>query len=170
MFRGVFLWLIAACFCLPARAQKIVEAEIGINGLTCSQCSRSVEQSLRRLDFIENVTMDLEHTEGRLLFKENKAVDPGAIAKAVKNAGFSVRSLHMVFLFDNKLPSVCFDAGASHYQLIKPVQDMQGKVMLQLLGNAFQPKKEYRNWQPLLKNNCNTGAKVYFLTTKAGKV
>jgi copper chaperone CopZ len=169
MFRFAILWTITIFFCAPAYAQKIVEAEIGINGLTCSQCSRSVELSLRRLRFIKDVSMDLEHTKGRLFFKDNEKIDPDAIAQAVKNAGFSVRSLDVVFMLNDKLQPPCFNANGFSYQVVRSPQVLQGRVELQVLGNSFLPKKEFKTWQPLLKNSCNTKGKLFFAAIKTGK-
>lgn len=87
---------------LPAGrlAAQFVSAQVGINGLTCSQCSRSVEMQLRRLSFVRSVTMDLEHTVGTLTFTDGSKVDVKAVAKAVKDAGFSVRFLEALIDMD----------------------------------------------------------------------
>ena len=65
--------------------------DVGVNGLTCSLCTRSVEMSIRRLDFVDTVMMSLETTEGRIYVKPDVPVNVEQIAKAVVNAGFSVR-------------------------------------------------------------------------------
>lgn len=75
-----------------ARAQ-FTEFRFGVNGLTCSQCTRSVEQQLKKLDFVEQVHMDLERTTGKIIPKEGVRVQPKAIAKAISDAGFSIRFL-----------------------------------------------------------------------------
>src|SRR5688500_13143650 len=75
--------------------------DIGINGLTCSMCSRSVEMSLRRLDFVHNVLMSLETTEGRIFFKQNASINLDQIAKAVVDAGFSVRFVSLQMSFED---------------------------------------------------------------------
>src|SRR4051812_34474653 len=74
-------------------------AEIGVDGLTCSACTRSVEMSLRKLDFVDSVVMNLEHTDGKIYFKKDQSVEPDKIAQAVVNAGFSVRFLKANFNF-----------------------------------------------------------------------
>src|SRR5688572_4382435 len=76
-------------------------ADIGVNGLTCSICSRSVEMSLMRLDFVDRIAMSLETTEGRIFFKPDGPIDLNEIAKAVVNAGFSVRFIKLQMSFDD---------------------------------------------------------------------
>src|SRR5260221_11753478 len=75
--------------------------ELGVNGLTCSLCTGSVERSIKRLDFVESVSMSLENTEGRVYFKKDAIIDLKKVAKAVKDAGFSVRFLRVEFNFDD---------------------------------------------------------------------
>ena len=88
------LLLILQCLFLPkAITAQYTSARIGVNGLTCSACTRSVEMSIRKLPFIENVEMNLENTDGILKFKKGQEVDIFKIAQAVVDAGFSVRFL-----------------------------------------------------------------------------
>src|SRR5690606_37128157 len=72
---------------------QITSFQFGVNGLTCSQCSRSVEMQLNKLDFVDSVQLDLEQTVGRIVPKAGAQVQPGYIAKAIKDAGFSIRFL-----------------------------------------------------------------------------
>ena len=79
------------------------EATLGVEGLTCSQCTRSVEMSLRRLDFIQDVDMDLENTRAKISFKPKMQIDFFAIAKAVKNAGFSLGYVEALYLPEQEI-------------------------------------------------------------------
>ncbi|WP_313989213.1 heavy metal-associated domain-containing protein [Xanthocytophaga flavus] len=93
--------------------------EIGIDGLTCSLCSRSVEMSLRKLDFVQTVYMDLEKTQGRIYFKPELDPQPDKIAQAVKNAGYSVRFLTAVFrLTAGSSKGKCFSIGKNTFQIL----------------------------------------------------
>src|ERR1700746_2210399 len=76
-------------------------ALIGVDGLTCSACTRSVEMSIRKLNFVDSVTMNLEHTEGKIIFKKGAKVEVDKIAKAVIDEGFSLRSLYVGVNFDH---------------------------------------------------------------------
>lgn len=82
---------------LKVQAQ-FMQAEVSVNGLTCSQCSRSVEMALKRLDFISKVEMDLQEPKAVVVFKKDARINFFNLAKAVKDAGFSVGSIKAKFL------------------------------------------------------------------------
>jgi len=48
---------------------------------------------LNKLDFVDSVQLDLEQTVGRIVPKAGAQAQPGYIAKAIKDAGFSIRFL-----------------------------------------------------------------------------
>ena len=91
------LFLLVFFVNLTASAQKITKLEVGINGLTCSQCSRSVEMQLQKLPFLSDIDMDLENTKANLQISNLGKVDLYAIPKAISDAGFSIRSLDVYF-------------------------------------------------------------------------
>jgi copper chaperone CopZ len=72
---------------------RVLSVEIGIDGLTCSMCSRSVEMAIKKLNFVESIEMDLERTHGIIKLKDSVNIDYQKIAQAVKDAGFSLRFL-----------------------------------------------------------------------------
>jgi copper chaperone CopZ len=166
--RKAFFLVLLCSFFIQAQAQ-INEVQIGVDGLTCSQCTRSVEMQIRKLDFVKDVKMNLEHTEGVITFKPNHRVDVDQIAKAVVNAGFSVRYLQAAILFSNVNVSDghCFADAGYNYEFIqtKP-QTLNGTVMVKFIGDKFVPKKDLKKWQPYLKNSCGAGAdnKVHYIT------
>lgn len=124
-------------------------ADIGINGLTCSLCSRSVEMSLRRLDFVEDVVMSLETTEGRIFFKSGVLIDPVQIARAVVRAGFSVRFLKLQIRFDDIEVSSdgSFVFQSQRFLWIDYAKEVRGPVTLQLVDEDFLPRKESAQWK-----------------------
>lgn len=160
--------VLLSCFCVQAWAQ-IKEVQIGVDGLTCSQCTRSVEMSIRKLDFVKDVRMNLQHTEGTITFKPNSKVNVDQIAKAIVNAGFSVRYLQASIPFNNVSISNghCFANDGTNYVFIqtKP-QTLNGMVMVKFVGDKFVPKKDLKKWQPYMKNSCGAGDgdKVYYIT------
>jgi copper chaperone CopZ len=123
--------------------------DVGVNGLTCSMCTRSVEMSLRRLDFVDSVVMSLETTEGRIFFKPNTPVNLNQLAKAVTNAGFSVRFLKLQITFDdiplNSDGSFVFQG--QPYQWLDFKDKVKGAVALKLVDESFLPKKESTEWK-----------------------
>ena len=143
-------------------------AQIGVDGLTCSACTRSVEMSIRKLDFVDSVAMNLEHTEGKIIFKKGSKVEIEKIAGAVIDAGFSLRYLHAaVILKDVKISdNYCYSFEGNSYQFVKTEnKTLNGESIIKFLGAKYLSGKEFKSWKPSLKSNC-TGkkAKVYFVT------
>ena len=138
---------------------------IGVNGLTCSQCSRTVEMSIRKLDFVADVQMNLEHTEGKIILKKNKKADIDKIAQAVFNAGFSVRYLQADLMVDNSVTTsgTCFNYKGDQYVFTAtPKEPVKGMVKLKFLGKKFMPKNDFKKVEASISGSCgSTGGKVY---------
>jgi copper chaperone CopZ len=161
-------------FCLlsilgAGRAEaQFQKAGLGINGLTCSQCSRSVEMQLRKLSFVQDVRMDLEHTEGVITFKENKPVNIKAIAQAVKDAGFSLRYLDA----DIKMEGIeiaengCFQLYGDAYYMLRGTAKDKTALKLRFLGKDFMPKSELKRYKLPVQGTCK-GKTVYYTTISA---
>ena len=159
-----FLIVIMVIGSVIANAQ-ISEVYIGVNGLTCSQCSRSVEMSLRKLPFVNEVSMSLEQTEGKITFYGNKKIDISKIAQAVMKAGFSLRFLKAEINLDKIKfdENNCFDLDDYHYQMINTNKaQMSGNKIIQFIGPKFMSKTDVKKWQPLMRTNSNQT--YYFVT------
>jgi len=81
-------------------AQKISKAELQVNGLTCSMCSKATETSLRSLSFIESIKPDLDRNIFVLTFKKDQQVNVDQIRDKVQDAGFSIGELNATFNFN----------------------------------------------------------------------
>lgn len=144
---------------------QFVDASVGINGLTCSQCSRSVEMQLRKLSFVKDVDMNLEQTEGRIVFRENKKVDIAALSGAVKDAGFSVRFLkarikkNAIQLSDQG----CFSYEGNSYTFVGgsplPAPDV---FSIRFVGKGFLAGNELKKYDIPAKGKC-PGKAHYFV-------
>ena len=139
-------------------------AQIGIDGLTCSACSRSVEMSIRKLPFVDSVIMNLEHTQGKIIFKKGVKVEIEKIAKAVINAGFSVRSLYATINIDRlKINNdFCWMYENDNYHFIKVPdnKELKGIVSLKFIGEKYMPKKEFKTWKMYCNDLCNPALPV----------
>src|SRR5690606_2438006 len=91
------LLIIFALISFSTSGQAQQSAQLGINGLTCSMCSYSVENSIKKLPFIRSIKMDLNSNIAILEFYEGKPVNFEAIALKVIDAGFAVRFLKAKF-------------------------------------------------------------------------
>jgi copper chaperone CopZ len=143
--------------------------QIGVNGLTCSQCSRSVEMSIRKLAFVKDVRMNLEKTEAEILLTEGGTIDIAQIAKAVVDAGFSVRYLNAKIYF-KQVPlseNYCWIFESKHYQFIKTVsKELNGIASVTFIGEKFMSKSEYKKWSASIKEAQGKGCEaqqIYFI-------
>ncbi|MFD0940375.1 heavy-metal-associated domain-containing protein [Pedobacter boryungensis] len=87
-------------FAIKVSAQQITTVEMQVTGLTCSMCSQATEKSLRTLDYVSNVTPDLNKNLFVITFKKDKAVNFDQLNKKVKDAGFSVGKLEATMNFN----------------------------------------------------------------------
>ncbi|MBK7652163.1 MAG: heavy-metal-associated domain-containing protein [Flammeovirgaceae bacterium] len=127
--------------------------DIGVNGFTCSMCSRSVEMSLRKLDFVDSVGMSLEKTEGRIYLKDVEVIDLKRIAKAITDAGFSVRFVRLQLDFrDIRVDKDgFFTFKGQRYQWLQfKGNALLNSVALTLVDEGFLPKKESNQWKKKL--------------------
>ena len=152
------------CFSRKVNAQ-FETAYIGVNGLTCSQCSRTVELSIRKLDFVADVQMNLAHTEGTIVLKKGKKTDMDKIAQAVINAGFSVRYLQADLNIGNSVTSSgsCLTYEGDQYVLTEsPKTPLKGTVKLKFIGKKYLPKNEFKKVEAHMNDKCaSTAGKVY---------
>jgi copper chaperone len=61
---------------------------IKIKGMSCQHCVMAATKALNALDGVKDVKVDLK--SGVTTYEEVKAVDPKAVAAAVKKAGYEV--------------------------------------------------------------------------------
>ncbi|MFI5205900.1 MAG: heavy-metal-associated domain-containing protein, partial [Candidatus Paceibacterales bacterium] len=145
---------------------QFTSAEIGVDGLTCSQCQRGVEMSIRKLDFIQDILVNLEHTNGKITFKSGSKVNMDKIAKAVSDAGFSVRFLKVNFTFNNLNVSdnFCFSYQGDNYQFIKAGnQLLNGEKTIKIVGKNFMSAKEYKSVKAELIKTCDKLNPTFFV-------
>lgn len=126
--------------------------EIGVNGMTCSMCTRSVEMSVRTLSFVDSVVMSLDSTDGKVYLKPGAPVDLKKIARAVTDAGFSVRFVRVSFTFDDVVLTA--DGSFTYQGQVFSWLDFKGplkeQATLQLVDEGFLPRKESLLWKKKL--------------------
>ena len=171
MFRSFhrnFLLLLVLISCAMSAGAQIQSVSIGVNGLTCSQCSRTVEMSIRKLPFVEDVQMNLEHTEGRIVIKKGSKADMDLVAKAVMNAGFSLRYLQADVAFNSQtsVSGTCMNMAGDEYVFsTPPPEPVRGMITLKFLDKNFLSKNDFKKVQASLNNPCGTTTgKVYHIS------
>lgn len=162
----VFLFII---FVNGLNAQ-ITKAIVGINGLTCSACSFATEKSIRQLNFVDSVNMDLVNNIATVYFSKTIKVNLDEVSKKVYDAGFSVRSLEAFFYFNqvSVSPHFCFEYANDSYNFfeVKETQLLNGEVKLKLIAKKYMTKAEYKLWKPKIDATplCHQTSKTYFVT------
>lgn len=162
-FSLIFLFL--TCNGLHA---QFTTADIAVNGLTCSQCSRSVEMSLKRLDFIEEVEMNLQEPTAHIIFKKNKKVDFAKMATAVKDAGFAVRHIKSTYNIEIPSSDACFVYNKQLYYPVSQAKLTQQKLQILLLGKGMisdgeLKKMDQKNWVEKPSCSMTASKKIPFL-------
>lgn len=152
MIRKFYLLFVALLTQFLSFAQFDV-VEVGINGLTCSMCSYSVENSIRKIQAVDKISMDLNNNIALIHFKRNSTIDFNVLAERVRNSGFSVR--HISFTL-NKQVSInqtgVFETGNLAFQCINTSSsELSPGSKLRLVGKEFMSKTEYKEVQTILK-------------------
>lgn len=151
------IFLISLLFSNIVNSQNIEYINLGINGLTCSQCSRSVEMQLKKLPFIQSIEMDLAGTQAILKIDERKNVNIYSIAQAVKDGGFSTRSIDIHFDESPFKNNVCY----TNVSLNLYTKEKNNSKVYRAWGPQFMNRKDFRS-QTLSPNPCPQ-KKIIFL-------
>jgi copper chaperone CopZ len=128
---------------------------IRVIGLTCSSCSKSVEEKLIQVQFVKSVHMNLNRNEATILVDFSKQVNWNILAKAVYDAGFSVGAFLVpscktaVYKMNNHTcaDNYFFAGDAAISELEKPYYT--------LIGKKFMDRKLYNAWQQKLSMQGN---------------
>jgi len=137
------LMLIACC---TAFAQ-IDTVRIRVIGLTCSSCSKSVEEKLIKIQYVKSVHMNLNRNEATVLVDFSKKVNWNELAKAVFDAGFSIGTFIVpscrkaIYAMNN---DTC---GNTYFFVGDPIMAEIDKPYYTLVGKKFMNNKLYREWQ-----------------------
>lgn len=132
-----------------ASKAQFIKAEVQVSGLTCSMCQLATEKAIKTIDFVGSVEPNLNTNVYEVSFKKGKNVNLDQIKKKVKDAGFSVSKLVVVFNFDQLKVSdnFHFTYGNSQYHFMN-VGDktLDGPVRLTVLDKDFIPSGDYKKW------------------------
>jgi copper chaperone CopZ len=164
--------LFLMCLCLAIIYSAGVNAQfesssIGVNGLTCSMCQKSVEKSLYRLKFIQSISSDLENTTLYVTFKPGTDVSIEQLAEKVKSAGFTVRNIDVVFHFNHYAAedNSNFTYGNATYHFINVGnKTLDGEATIRFVGKDYMTKDEYKKFASSVTTPFNPFAPYYYVT------
>lgn len=66
-----------------------MEKVIGVNGMTCANCKKAIEEALGNLEGVSSVSVDLEESNVTVNYDEN-VVELGDIRLEIENQGYDV--------------------------------------------------------------------------------
>lgn len=129
---------------------------------------------IRKLTFVDSVSMNLENTQGKIVFKKGAKVEMEEIAKAVIGAGFSLRSLYAsIDVGTLKIQNnFCWGYENDSYHFVKVDEhvNLKGLVLLKFVGEKYMSKKEFKNWKMVCTESCTPelqlmpGSQKYYVT------
>lgn len=159
------LYILLSFFIFFTASAQIDTVKIQVNGLTCSSCSKSVEEKIILLDFISAVNMNLNLNEATVLVDFSKHVDWDVLAKAVYDAGFSVGAFYVPDC-ERVTYNINGKQCADSYSYIGGQQAFMSTGYVRLAGRHFMDKKTYRSWMKQLPDplppSLDTGNKHYY--------
>lgn len=138
-------------------AIQIPEATVGIDGLTCSMCSFAVEQSIRKLEFVDSFHMDLNENVATIIFKKDHFADFELLVEAVLNAGFSVRFLHASCIVENDSISagMHINYGSNLIHIIEgELSLLNKKIALSFIDKNTISTKKYKKYLESVNKEC----------------
>jgi copper chaperone CopZ len=159
--KRIFLLLTMTASLFSEGIAQISQIKVGVDGVTCSMCSKGTERSIKKLAFINNVVMDLNTTEAAITVKQGSQADFKAIAEAIKDAGFSVRYMKFTYTA-SAAGATTFSVGKVQYQVLGGTLKT-GANDVALVGKDYMNEEEFKNWELRLPKAGIGSGPVYYL-------
>ncbi len=67
---------------------------IQVEGMTCASCAAAIEKKLEAFSEVDSIEISIQSGQVVLKFKEGKTLSAEQIRDAIKNAGYSVKSMN----------------------------------------------------------------------------
>jgi len=156
--KALKIFIVLLITTISAKAQ-FTKAELQVSGLTCSMCSKATEKSLRTLEFIGDIKVDLNRNIFLITFKKDAPVNLDQISKKVQNAGFFVNSLKATFNFDGvKVANNTFSYAGDNYRLVNGAdKTLSGPVMVTVVDKGFAPAAVYKKYNSTATDKTESG-------------
>lgn len=136
----------------------IISATVCVDGLTCSLCHKSVYKALKKLNFVESLSPNLDETSLDITFVRNAEVSFDRIAEAVQDAGFSIGILRANVDFPPMLvrkdEHIALGGALLHLINVAEERTIQGRVNIKLIDAKFIPDDEAAKWRTDIHHSC----------------
>lgn len=140
-----------------AAPSQLSGATLQAGGLTCSMCSKAVNNALKGVAFVEELTVDIESQQYNLIFREGASVNLDDLKKAVEDAGFSVAKLMVTarMPLDKILKDDHIRIGGSYFHFLSGADQLkEGDLSFTVVDKDFVPAKEHKKYSNLSKMEC----------------
>jgi copper chaperone CopZ len=156
--KALKIFIVLLITTISAKAQ-FTKAELQVSGLTCSMCSKATEKSLRTLEFIGDIKVDLNRNIFLITFKKDAPVNLDQISKKVQNAGFFVNSLKATFNFDGvKVSDNTFSYAGDNYRLVNGGdKTLSGPIIVTVVDKGFAPAAVYKKYSSTPADKTESG-------------
>lgn len=160
------------CLALPLLASaQVNKVRLQASGLTCSMCTNAIHKSLKGLDFVSEIQVDIKNSTFELGFKADQAVDFDKIKAAVEDAGFFVAKFYAVVNFPKLQATndshLTVGGLMFHFLNIKS-SVLEGEKTVRLLDKGFVSVKEYKKNKVLTQMACYGTGVAGACCTKSG--
>jgi len=154
--KKLLFFLILAVFSIAVNAQ-FTKATLKASGLTCSMCSKAVKVALEKVDFVQEVKVDIKSQDYVLVFKQSAHVEFDALSKAVEDAGFSVASLKASGSFADVKATKDSHAkiGDLNIHFLNGTDEtLNGEKTITIVDKNFLSAKEFKKYTAATKHTC----------------
>jgi len=148
-FLGIFT-------CMVSNAQ-FTKASLKASGLTCAMCSKAVKVALEKVEFVQEVKVDIKSQDYHLSFKTDAATDFDGLVKAVEDAGFSVASLKVTGNFQGVKAQKDFHAqvnGLNLHFLNGSNEVLGSEQTITVVDKHFLSAKEFKKFAGASRLSC----------------
>lgn len=146
--RLIFVLALSIVFSTFSKAQ-ISNAELVVNGLTCSMCSNATYNQLKKLSFLDSIYTDVQNAKFILYFNTSQPYDLRAIKSRVEDAGFSVGSLVLFMQFDSVAIENDFHytiGEITYHFMDSKKQTLNNTALVKVIDKGFISDKEYKKY------------------------
>ncbi|MFV8325259.1 heavy-metal-associated domain-containing protein [Flavobacterium sp. ZS1P14] len=126
---------------------QVSKVEIVATGLTCSMCSKSINNQLKTVPEVDSIAINLNTNTFIIFPKKGNTINPGILKERVEKAGFFVGSMIITISFDNLKIENNFAIEKDGLSLIfvdTKTKILNGKTKLKIVDKGFITQKEYK--------------------------
>ncbi len=94
-FLSLFVALVFFAYPLTALAEAAA-VTVRVDGLSCPFCAYGLEKKIKKMEGVEDLEIDLKGGKVEISFKDREYVHVEKVAKAVRDAGFTPKSIEVM--------------------------------------------------------------------------